>query len=149
MSFIDLMADHVWSDADITNRTEAMVSSRYSAVERDILQRKVSGALLGAHVLTPDEVAAIADFQQVAEDARQAGVDARADMALLQQALDAEAAARRLAVPPADPPTEQDGFERQAAEAVLEAVTPEVQALVDARAAARAPLEPEPQEAPQ
>jgi len=136
-SFINLMADDVWSDADITRRTEAMVRAEFSLEAETILNRKVSGHGLGAYALTAEDAAEIQRFNGVVQAAQAAGAAARADMALLQHALDAEAAQRRLEQPPADPPTEQDGYERQAAEAVLEAVTDQVQELLDARAAAR------------
>ncbi len=146
-SLVNLMADDVWSDGDIINRTEAMVRSEFSVDAEAILNRKVSGALLGAYSMTPEEEAEVMRFNAAVTAASAAGAQARADMALLQHALDAEAAQRRLELPPADPPTEQDGYERQAAEAVLEAVTDQVQELLDARAAARQELQAEAPEA--
>lgn len=143
MSFIDLMADHVWSETDIINRTEAIIASEFPPARHAILQRKVQGQGMGVYQLTEAEQAQLQRYGQISAQAGALADAARADMALLQHALDAEAAQRRLELPPADPPTEQDGYERQAAEAVLEAVTDQVQELLDARAVARQELQAE------
>lgn len=84
MSFIDLMADYDWSDADIKNRTEAMIATVFPPVDAAILSRKVDGTRYG-YVLTPDEQAQLTLYQQVAAQAGQAADAARADMALLRK----------------------------------------------------------------
>ena len=140
-SFINLMADDVWSEADIVNRTESIIAAEFPPARHAILQRKVQGQGMGVYVLTEQEQLELQRYALVSHQAGALADAARADMALLQHALDAEAAQRRLELPPADPPTEQDGYERQAAEAVLEAVTDQVQELLDARAAARQELQ--------
>lgn len=147
-SFVNLMADDVWSEADIKRRTESIIDSQFPRIEYDILDRKVKAQAMGLYTLTTEEQAQVAAYGAIAFQAGALADAARADMALLQHALDAEAAQRRLELPLADPPTEQDGYERQAAEAVLEAVTDQVQELLDARAAARQELQAEaPEEA--
>lgn len=90
MSFVNLMGDVIWSDVDITNKTENMVREYFSDTEREILTRKMVGSIAGQWVLTSEEGAAITHFGQVAAIAHQAGVDARADNVLLQKALDHE-----------------------------------------------------------
>ncbi len=135
MSIVDLMADDVWSDADITRRTEAMVRAEFSADAETILNRKVSGALLGAYVMTPEDEAEVMRFNAVTTAAAAAGALAHVDMAQLAQALAVEAAQAQLQAAPDD----------ELAQAVVDAATPEVLALVAARAAARVqPEEPAP-----
>lgn len=145
-SFINLMADDVWSEADIINRTEAIIAAEFPPARHAILQRKVQGQGMGVYVLTEQEQQELQRYALVSAHAGSLADAARADMALLQAAFDAEAAQRRLAQPPADPPTDEDDVQRVAASAVLDAVTPEVQALLDARAAARAVPEALPEE---
>lgn len=134
-SFINLMSDDVWSDADITRRTEAMVRAEFSADAEIILNRKVSGHGLGAYALTAEDAAEIQRFNAVVQAAAAAGALAHVDMAQLAQALAVEAAQAQLQAAPDD----------ELAQAVVDAATPEVLALVAARAAARVqPEEPAP-----
>lgn len=97
MSFINMMANDIWSDADITNRTESMVRSEFNQESEGILNRKVTGAVLGVYQMSPEEKAEVGRYQQACEAARQAGAAARADAVLLSATLDYETAARRLA----------------------------------------------------
>lgn len=99
MSFIDLMANDVWSEADITHRTEAMLHGQVSKEQELILSRKMIGFSLGLVIPTAEEQVELTTYQLAAEAAQQAGVEARADMALLQEVLDYEAAQARLALP--------------------------------------------------
>ena len=127
MSFVDLMGSVVWSEADIVRRTEEMVRSSFSAEEEAILNRKTLGAVLGMYQMTPGEQAEMAAFAAVTEQARQAGIEARADMALLSAVMALEDAVRVLQREDA---TDE---ERAAAQAVVGAATPEVNALYQAR----------------
>ena len=127
MSFVDLMGSVVWSEADIVRRTEEMVRSSFSAEEEAILNRKTLGSVLGMYQMTPGEQAEMAAFAAVTEQARQAGVEARADMALLSAVLELEDAVRVLQREDA---TDE---ERVAAQAVVDAATPEVNALYEQR----------------
>lgn len=158
MSFINLMANDVWSDADITNRTEAMVRSEFSAATEGIINRKVSGAGLGAYALTAGDQAEIGRFAVVTQAAATEGAAARADMRRLQSARDHEHAAARLVEPVPDlPPTitltvdgtttevpnpaiAADAAERAAAQSVLDAAAPDTLALVALR---NPPVKPE------
>lgn len=96
MSFINLMANDIWSDADITRRTEAMIRSEFSLDAETILNRKVLGISLGTYTPTAQDQADIARYDQVAKAAQAEGVAARADMALLIQVFPLEDAQRRL-----------------------------------------------------
>lgn len=131
MSFIDLRGDVVWSEADITARTEAMVHAAFSVQEETILNRKVTGTVLGQWQMTPSEQGDLMRYAAVCLQAKQAGAEARADNARLGQALMVEAALRRLAG--ADDPT----LTRDQAQAIVDAAPADVQALVTARQEAR------------
>jgi hypothetical protein len=102
MSFVDLMVNDDWSEADIVNRTEAMVRSHVSVQAERILNRKVLGASRGEYTLSGDEQAELAVFQAISLDAQQAGEAARADMALLRAAWGYEAALQTLGDDPSD-----------------------------------------------
>ena len=139
MSFIDMYANDVWSSADIDAKVQAMIRSRYS--ENDELK----AARLARSGDDPDFVAAVDAW--IAECVQE-GRDARADMATLLQVFDVEAAERRLAQPELDPEDEgyeQDQEERTAAQAVIDAASPEVMQWVEAR---RPESQPEPEPVP-
>ena len=127
MSFVDLMGSVVWSEADIVRRTEEMIHAEFPVEAEVIINRKATGALLGQYTMAPHEQAELARYAQVCEQARQAGVEARADMALLSAVLALEDAVRVLQREDA---TDE---ERAAAQAVVDAATPEVNALYTAR----------------
>lgn len=125
MSFVNLMASDVWSEQDVINRMEAMIRSQYSSDEQSILNRKISGAMVGQYAMTADEQAEVAAYAGVCRTAQLEGRDARADMALLSQVLALEAAQVLLARP--DDGTDADA--RAAAQTVVEQATPEALAL--------------------
>lgn len=163
MSFIDLMADHRWSEADIVNRTEAMVRKEFTAEAERILSRKVLGAGMG-YIMTAAEQAEVGRFQATVFAAQAEGNAARADMALLEAVLALEAAQARLALPAVEPvlsePAEgepevtnqaeldADTAERASAQATVDAASPVALALAAERAARRAPSEAKPVEEP-
>lgn len=109
MSFINLMASDVWTDADITRRTEAMVRSRFTEAAELIINRKLQGAALGQYQLSLEEQAEVAAFNEVVFEARQAGDAARADMAVLNEVLTVEPAFLRLRQPELEPELGEDG----------------------------------------
>ena len=96
MSFIDLMANDIWSDADITRRTESMIRSEFSLDDETILNRKVLGISLGTYTPNEKDLADIEKYNAVAVAAQLEGVEARKDMALLLQVFPLEEAQRRL-----------------------------------------------------
>lgn len=123
MSFIDLMANDVWSEADIIRRTEAMIRSEFPAEIETILNRKIAGAMIGEYVLTEDEQAEVSRYKIVAQQAQIEGAAARADMALLAEVMAHEAALRRLAEP------DLAEEEREAVQALVDAASPAVLSL--------------------
>lgn len=143
MSFVDMYANDVWSQADIDNKVQAMIRSRYS--ENDELK----AARLARSGDDPAFVAAVDEWiaSCVAE-----GRHARDDMTLLLQVFDVEAAERRLSLPVVEPELDeqgnvinqeaidQDTAEREVAQAVIDVASPEVMQWVDTRR----PPEPEP-----
>jgi hypothetical protein len=136
MSFVDMMANDVWSNADIDAKVQAMIRSRYS--ENDELK----AARLTRSGDGSDFVAAVDSWisQCVAE-----GRDARDDMALLLQVFDVENAQRRLDQPVLEPEydeennvtnqdaLDQDAAERDAAQDVIDNASPEAMAVVEQR----------------
>lgn len=145
MKIVNLMGNDVWSEADIVNRTEAMIRSQFSDQAVAILNRKATGATLGQYSMTADEQDELAHYARICEEARQAGIQARIDMAFLQAALDVEAAQRRLAQPAFDgpvsledgspnPAAQTDEEERCTAQLIIDGATAETLKLVAARA---------------
>ena len=153
MSFVDMMASDVWSSADIDNKVQALIRSRYSA------QDELKASRL-ARTLNPSETDAafvVSVDAWIAECVAQ-GRTARADMALLAQVLELEAHKRRLDMPALDPVldeeeaiTNQDALdadtaERMAAQALLDAASPEAKELFDLRNPVPPVIEPEDEE---
>ena len=91
MSFINLMADDVWTDADITNRARATIASAVSEARQNELRTIMLGHVAGLRTATPAELAEIMQVKALTEQAAAAAAQARADMALLSQVLAAEA----------------------------------------------------------
>jgi hypothetical protein len=120
MSFIDLMADVVWSKEDIARRAEATLRSEFSEQAETVLNRKVLGIIMGSYTPTPEDQAEIARYQTLAFNARSERTAALHDMDRLADALAFEEAARRLekmsvedarailAAPEADPEVDPD-----------------------------------------
>jgi hypothetical protein len=97
MSFIDMMASDRWSEADIINRTEAMIAAEFPPHQVAIINRIVTAAAAGMYQLTDEELADVSRYNAVCLAAREAGDAARADMALLSKVLDFEAAQQLVA----------------------------------------------------
>jgi len=95
-SFINLMADVIWTETDIVNRTESMIRKEFSVDEENILTRKTSAAMMGQYALSFDEQEEIQRYAAACAIAQYSGKMAREDMAILQKALDYEAAQRLL-----------------------------------------------------
>lgn len=124
MSFVSLIDDRDWSDADITSNTEAMVRKHFPADAEVILNRKQWAVAIG-QITDPAVIAAVqaeaAQFASVTLAAQQAGVVARETMRLKREAWRVERGELALEDAPAD-----------------------VQEAVALRAAARPQPEPEP-----
>ena len=137
-SFINMLANDVWSEQDITTRTEAMVRAAMPLQDELVLNRKVQGAALGQYTLTEKDQADMTRLAQAGFEAQQMGIAARADMALLLQVFEVEVAWKRLAAPIVEPILDEEGngtnqdevdtdiAERNAAQAVVSAATQEV-----------------------
>ena len=138
-SFVNLMASDVWSEADISNRTEALIASEFSPTAVAILNRKATGAALGQYQLSAEDAAEIARYAEVSERAREMGKQAMEDMALLREVLDVEKAMRRLGQPLAGAEAadqaaiDADLAERSAAQAVVDAASPAALAMIQLR----------------
>lgn len=129
MSFVNLMASDVWSDADINNRVQAIIRGQFSAEDELKAARLARKSDANA-----DDLAFVAAVDAVIVEAVEEGRQARADNALLVAVLAYEDAARIVA-------TSEDPDEIDAAQAVIDAATDEVKALV----AERNPPQPEPE----
>lgn len=140
MSFIEMMASDVWSSADIDNKVQALIRSRYSA------QDELKASRL-ARTPNPSETEAafvVSVDSWIAECVAE-GRAARADMNLLAQVLELEVHKRRLAMPLVEPVLDEeetitnqdaldaDAAERAAAQALLDAASPEAKELFDLR----------------
>lgn len=151
-SFVNLLGNDVWSEADIIHRTEAQLHGQVSKEDELILSRKMIGFSLGRMIPTAAEQAQLMLYETAAYAAQQSGLSARADMALLQSAMDVEAAQHRLTLPAVteppmitvidevdahveiiNPAIAGDAAERAAAQAVLDAAGPNTLALVALR----------------
>lgn len=154
MSFIDLMANDVWSDADIKARLHAEIRSEVSEQSEAELNRALQGKMLGMHTMTPGEMALLMLFKGATDRVAVLGAAARADMALLAATLPVEAAQRRLAQPvvlpleAGEPPVPinleavaLDTQEREAAQAVVDGASAEALALALLRNPAPKPQE--------
>lgn len=96
MSFINLMSNDVWSDADILRRTESMIRAEFSLDEETILNRKALGKALGTYEPTEEEQYELVRYTAVAENARVEYQAAVADMNLLKEVFVYEDASRVL-----------------------------------------------------
>ena len=96
MSFVNLMASDVWSEVDIVNRTESMIAGHSTPQAVVILQRKVTAEQLGQYTLTEAEKEELQAYQLACYRAQQAGIEARADMALLTEVLAVESGTLQL-----------------------------------------------------
>lgn len=153
-----MMANDFWSDADITNRTEAMVRAAMPLQDELVLNRKVQGAALGEYTLTAEDQAGMTTLAQAGFAAQQEGAAARADMALLLRVFEVEKAEKRLALPVVEPILDEEGnvtnqaevdadnAQRDTAQVIIDAADEEIMGWVEAR---RPPPEPEPEALPE
>lgn len=109
MSFIDMYSNDIWTDVDITNRTEAMVRAVIPLQDELVLNRKIQGANLGEYTLTEKDQSDILKLKEIGFLAQLEGIAARNDMALLLKVLEYEKAKRRLDVPVIKAVTDEDG----------------------------------------
>lgn len=157
MSFVNLMKDDVWSEVDITNRTENIIRSFLSRDEENILNRKVTGTILGQYTLTESEQALLTNFAAKTIEARLAGDEARLDNQKLKATLEYEAKSRQhdalALIPLSEDPDEAEAQTSQleALQAELDATPMEIIDLVILRGrlvTEEAPSELPPEEVP-
>lgn len=151
--FINLMANDVWTEADLMNRMRAMVGAVSSPERQHDLQTIMIGHIAQMRAATASELAEIMAIKLATESAGEAVLQARLDMALLHDVRAFELAKLRLTLPvveavysaapvsidPDAPPAEPtvtnqsaidtDGVERLTAQVVVDAATPEALAL--------------------
>ena len=141
-SFINLMGNDVWSAVDIKSRLHAEIRGEVSENSETELNRALQGAALGLYTLSATEKAGVLYFKSVMDKVEALGLQARADMALLNAAMSVETAQRRLAqelvllVEEGEPPepinseaVATDAQEREIAQAVVDTASAEVLAL--------------------
>lgn len=140
MSFVDMMASNIWSNADIDNKVQALIRSRYSA------QDELKASRL-ARTPNPSETDAafVVSVDSWIGECVSEGRAARSDMVLLAQVLDLEVHKRRLGMPLVEPVLDEeeaitnqdaldaDAAERAAAQAELDSASPEAKELFDLR----------------
>ena len=98
-SFVNLLGNDLWSEADIVNRTEAMVRSQFSATDETIINRYISGVAFGVP-LTDWQLALVLSFKTCVLAAQEEAFKAVADMALLTEAIEVQAALKTLSADP-------------------------------------------------
>lgn len=136
-SFINLMGNDIWSDADIKARLHAEIRSEVSELAETELNRALQGAALGLHTLTPPEQASLMHFKAATDRVATLGLAARADAALLAETMALEVVQARLAQPQPEGEDEDalalDTAERAQAQAVVDAASADALALVALR----------------
>lgn len=98
-SFINLMANDVWSDADILNRMRSMTNSVASVERQADLRTIFLGHLSRKRVATAPELAEIEQVQAASEASGAAVVQSRLDMILLNKVLALESGLLALEIP--------------------------------------------------
>jgi hypothetical protein len=116
-SFINLMANDVWSDDDIKARLHAEFRTEISEFAEREIYRALHALHLRMRPLSLAEQAVVGKFAAVDGRVSVMGVAARADMALLNSVFAYEAAMARLAQPEVEE-SATDLAEREAALAV-------------------------------
>jgi hypothetical protein len=144
MSFIDLMSSNVFTDSEITRRTELMIRTYFTEEEELILNRKLSAKITGVYTPTPEEEAEFVQFGMVAMQAQQEGIAARADNTLLIEILHVEPSFLRLRQPLVEPIYEDEQIinqeeidlniaERADAQVVVDSASGEVMEWIEKR----------------
>ena len=158
MSFIDLHSSNIFTQHEIDSRVVDIIRQQFSADDEFKLNRILQGAALNRYTISPEEQAEVDAFETCVLAAVEEGRQATADNALLQATLEYEQAEARLANPALDPlavdeagellyPDVDDGTgttldnpaltgdvtEREAAQAIVDAASAEVLALVAER----------------
>lgn len=102
MSYVNLLANDVWSDLDITNRGRAVIAAQVSEARQNELRTIMLGHIAQMRAATPEEMMEIMQVQALTEQAVLNNDAARADMVRLTEVQALEAAFNRLLVPEVD-----------------------------------------------
>jgi hypothetical protein len=147
MKYVDLLANDLWSSADIDNRARAEIASVVSEARQNELRTIMLGHIAQMRTATAKELGEIYLVKTITEAAGARILEARLDAALLSETMAYELAQSRLALPEIDadhPAAQQDALDRAAAQAVIDAARPEVLALALLRSPPVQQLEIEP-----
>lgn len=165
MSYVDLMGSVRWTEQDHTNRSEAFVHATVPHAREHIMMRRMLSMILLAILPadnalralctapTPEQMGEVVAAAAAYAQAETASNEGRADAALLDMVLDIEEVSDALAaIPPAPDEGDDPNADLRAAAAgryaqLMADASPEALALLNTRAAARAPvLDPAPAE---
>jgi hypothetical protein len=91
MSVINLLANDVWSEADILSHGRTVIASVVSEARQNELRTIMLGHIAGMRVATADELVEVATVQSATEAQVVDNAAARADMALLLEVMAFEA----------------------------------------------------------
>jgi hypothetical protein len=91
MSYINLLANDAWSEADIVAHGRAVIDAAVPAARRSELQTIMLGHIAGMRVASAEELAEIANVQAITELTATANDLARADMVVLLEVMAFEA----------------------------------------------------------
>lgn len=140
MSFVNLMANDIWSATDIANKVQAIIRSNVS--ETDELK---AARLARKNPMSESDQAFVTACDDAVVAALAEGKAARDDIALLLQVLELEQASQRLAMPNVEEELNEVGlvtnqeaidadlFKRANAQAVMDAGSVEAKDLFDLR----------------
>ena len=87
MSIINLLANDVWSEADILSHGRTVIASVVSEARQNELRTIMLGHIAGMRTATADELVEIATVQDATEAQVIENAAARADMALLVEVM--------------------------------------------------------------
>ena len=99
MSYVNLMANDVWSESDITNRGRAIIESHVSEARQNELRTIMLGHIAKMRQASQEELAEIMTVQALTEQVVLDNAAARSDALLLAQVIELEKAITRLALP--------------------------------------------------
>lgn len=91
MSVINMLANDVWSEADIVSHGRTVIASIVPEARQSELQTIMLGHIAGLRTATAEEMAEIALVQQATEQQVADNAAARTDMALLLEVMAFEA----------------------------------------------------------
>jgi regulator of sirC expression with transglutaminase-like and TPR domain len=131
-SYLDMNGDEVWTDAQFQAKKRSEAALTVDRERQSDLQTIMIGHLLQWRAATASELAEAQSIMTSTLAAYDHMLDAQADYALRGQAQAVEAAQARL-LQPLNPDDPNDATDRAAAQATVDAATPDVMAVVTFR----------------